>query len=352
MGSWYHSRLDGHGNKYIWNIYETAYTHGSTGKVVMTPSLQYKHTHIHIHIFSHNRTSINSMARCIKEPIRHLNERARSHIHKRAANYKKKHETSFTNKKHRFHFSCTHFTRFSLPFFTFFLCPSYYCIRFSIVHFLTLLAEMWFFFSVCSCVAVALLCSSKLHHIRGINAGYNERAREQERERKNTVKIKINLQKVESFGVHFHFSIFIHSPNILYDFFYRFWRAWFWPKHHFNKLHTWGSERRGSTKKTTATNEQWTIKKICIQTSINWIIQSFCIQMPAIGNDFYDCHILKMDRYQTINIFNENIFIKTRYSSVRHTIESNWCDQLIWAILISLEQLFRILEIFGLNSRT
>lgn len=122
------------------------------------------------------------MARCIKEPIRHLNERARSHIHKRAANYKKKHETSFTNKKHRFHFSCTHFTRFSLPFFTFFLCPSYYCIRFSIVHFLTLLAEMWFFFSVCSCVAVALLCSSKLHHIRGINAGYNERAREQERE--------------------------------------------------------------------------------------------------------------------------------------------------------------------------
>lgn len=140
-------------------------------------------THMWIHIFSHNPTSINSMARCIKEPIRHLNERARSHIHKRAANYKKKHETSFTNKKHRFHFSCTHFTRFSLPFFTFFLCPSYYCIRYSIVHFLTLLAEMWFFFSVCSCFAVALLCSSKLHHIRGINAGYNERTREPERER-------------------------------------------------------------------------------------------------------------------------------------------------------------------------
>lgn len=66
-----------------------------------------------------------------------------------------------------------------------FVPASYYCIRFSIVHFFAVFGRTVIFFSS--------FYSLKLHHIRELMLP------------KKPVKIKINLQKVESFGVHFHF---------------------------------------------------------------------------------------------------------------------------------------------------
>lgn len=100
-----------------------------------------------------------------------------------------------------------------------FVPASYYCIRFSIVHFFAVFGRTVIFFSS--------FYSLKLHHIRELMLA------------KNLSKSKSICKRLSHsasiFIFYFYFSI--HSPNILYSIFLLERVDSFWSKHRFNRLH-------------------------------------------------------------------------------------------------------------------